>query len=160
MKTKLFSLIILSSILSNAQEQADSIKKNSQENLDEIVITGTMKAVRKADSPVPIEIYTPKFFQKNPTPSLFDAVQLINGVQPQLNCNVCNTGDIHINGMEGPYTMILIDGMPIVSSLSTVYGLSGIPNSLVERIEVVKGPASSLYGTEAMGGIINVITKL
>src|SRR5690606_16499108 len=52
-----------------------------------------------------------------------------------------------------------IDGMPIVSSLSTVYGLSGIPNSMVDRIEVVKGPASSLYGSEAMGGIINVITK-
>jgi len=55
--------------------------------------------------------------------------------------------------------MILIDGMPIVSSLSTVYGLSGIPNSLIERIEVVKGPASSLYGSEAMGGVINIITK-
>lgn len=160
MKTTFYLFITLTSILSNAQEQKDSIyMEDSSENLDEIVVTGTMKAVRKSDSPVPIEIYTPKFFQKNPTPSLFDAVQLINGVQPQLNCNVCNTGDIHINGMEGPYTMILIDGMPIVSSLSTVYGLSGIPNSLVERIEVVKGPASSLYGTEAMGGIINVITK-
>jgi outer membrane receptor for ferrienterochelin and colicins len=55
--------------------------------------------------------------------------------------------------------MVLIDGMPIVSSLSSVYGLSGIPNSLVERIEVVKGPASSLYGSEAIGGLINVITK-
>ncbi|RRT88750.1 TonB-dependent receptor plug domain-containing protein [Empedobacter falsenii] len=160
MKTTFYLFIALTSILSNAQEQKDSIYvKDTSENLDEIVVTGTMKAVRKSDSPVPIEIYTPKFFQKNPTPSLFDAVQLINGVQPQLNCNVCNTGDIHINGMEGSYTMILIDGMPIVSSLSTVYGLSGIPNSLVERIEVVKGPASSLYGTEAMGGIINVITK-
>jgi len=107
----------------------------------------------------PVEIYTPAFFEKNPTANLFDAVQMINGVQPQLNCNVCNTGDIHINGMEGPYTMILIDGMPIVSSLSTVYGLFGIPTSMIERVEVVKGPASSLYGTEAMGGIINVITK-
>jgi outer membrane receptor for ferrienterochelin and colicins len=55
---------------------------------------------------------------------------------PQLNCNVCNTGDIHINGLEGPYTLVLIDGMPIVSGLSTVYGLSGIPNSLLERIEI------------------------
>ncbi len=53
----------------------------------------------------------------------------------------------------------MIDGMPIVSSLSTVYGLSGIPNSLVERIEIVKGPASSLYGSEAVGGLINIITK-
>jgi outer membrane receptor for ferrienterochelin and colicins len=61
--------------------------------------------------------------------------------------------------MEGPYTMVLIDGMPIVSSLSTVYGLSGIPNSIVDRVEIVKGPGSSLYGSEAMGGIINIITK-
>lgn len=128
-------------------------------DLKEIVISGTLKPVLKSDAVVPIEIYTPAFFQKNPTASLFDAMQMINGVQPQLNCNVCNTGDIHINGMEGPYTMILIDGMPIVSSLSTVYGLFGIPTNMIERVEVVKGPASSLYGTEAMGGIINVITK-
>lgn len=127
--------------------------------LDDVVITGTMKAVLKTASPVPVEVYTPQFFKRNPTPSIFDALQQVNGVRPQLNCNVCNTGDIHINGLEGPYTMILIDGMPIVSSLSTVYGLSGIPNSLVERIEIVKGPASSLYGSEAIGGLINVITK-
>ena len=133
--------------------------KDKSDDLDEVVVTGTMKAVRKLDSPVPVEVYTPAFFQKNPTPSLFEAVGLINGVRPQLNCNICNTGDIHINGLEGAYTLILIDGMPIISSLSTVYGLSGIPNSLVDHIEVVKGPASSLYGSEAMGGVINVITK-
>jgi len=137
----------------------DIILEDRNEALDEVVITGTMKEVSRADSPIPVEIITPKLFKKNPTASLFEAVGMVNGVQPQLNCSVCNTGDIHINGMEGPYTMILIDGMPIVSALSTVYGLSGIPNSIVERIEVVKGPASSLYGSEAMGGIINVITK-
>lgn len=127
--------------------------------LNEVVVTGTMKEVSRMNSPIPVEVITPKFFRKNPTPNLFEAVGMVNGVQPQIGCNVCNTGDIHINGMEGPYTMILIDGMPIVSSLSTVYGLSGIPNSIVERVEVVKGPASSLYGSEAMGGVINVITK-
>lgn len=135
------------------------LERENNSSLDEIVVTGTMKEMRRSDSPIPVEIVTAKMFKKNPTPSLFEAVGILNGVQPQLNCNVCNTGDIHINGMEGPYTMILIDGMPIVSSLSTVYGLSGIPNSMVDRVEVVKGPASSLYGSEAMGGIINVITK-
>lgn len=135
----------------------DLIENNS---LDEVVITGTMKAVSRLESPVPVEVYTPTFFKRNPTPNIFDALQNVNGVRPQLNCNVCNTGDIHINGLEGPYTMVLIDGMPIVSGLSTVYGLSGIPNSLIEQVEIVKGPASSLYGSEAVGGLINIITKL
>ena len=132
---------------------------NLQNELDEVVVTGTLKEVNRLESPVPVEVYTSAYFKKNPTPNIFEALQNINGVRPQLNCNICNTGDIHINGLEGPYTMILIDGMPIVSSLSTVYGLSGIPNSLVEQIEIVKGPASSLYGSEAVGGLINIITK-
>jgi outer membrane receptor for ferrienterochelin and colicins len=61
--------------------------------------------------------------------------------------------------MEGPYTLVLIDGMPIVSSLATVYGFNGIPTALVDRIEIIKGPSSTLYGTEAVGGVINVITR-
>ena len=143
----------------NEKRELNIMLTTASTELNEVVITGTLKEFRRSESPVPVEIITPKLFQKNPTPNLFEAVGVINGVQPQLNCNVCNTGDIHINGMEGPYTMILIDGMPIVSGLSTVYGLSGIPNSMVERIEIVKGPASSLYGSEAMGGLINVLTK-
>lgn len=143
-----------------AKEQLSlNIVLNADMTLEEVVVTGTLKAVKRLDSPVPVEVYSPTFFKKNPTPNLFDALQNVNGVRPQLNCSVCNTGDIHINGLEGPYTMVLIDGMPIVSSLATVYGLSGIPNALVERIEVVKGPASSLYGSEAVGGLINIITK-
>ncbi len=131
----------------------------SSESLDEVVITGTLKPVSRMESPVPVEVYKPTFFKKNPTPNIFEALQNVNGVRPQINCNVCNTGDIHINGLEGPYTLVLIDGMPIVSGLSTVYGLSGIPNSLIDRIEIVKGPTSSLYGSEAVGGLINIITK-
>lgn len=133
--------------------------KRSENQLNEVVISGTMDEMSKRDSPVPVESYSPKFFKANPTPSIYEAMQNINGVRPQINCNVCNTGDIHINGLEGPYTMVLIDGMPIVSGLSTVYGLNGIPQSLIERVEVVKGPASTLYGSEAVGGLINVITK-
>ncbi|MFT3979511.1 MAG: TonB-dependent receptor [Ferruginibacter sp.] len=130
-----------------------------EKSLEDVVITGTLKEVKRLESPVAVEVYTPAFFKKNPSPNIYDALQNVNGVRPQLNCQVCNTGDIHINGLEGPYTMVLLDGMPIVSALSTVYGLSGIPNSLVERMEIVKGPASSLYGSEAVGGLINIITK-
>lgn len=133
--------------------------KKSEGLLGDVVVTGTMREMSKMDSPISVEVYSPALFRKNPSPTLFESLNMVTGVQPQINCNVCNTGDIHINGLEGPYTMILIDGMPIVSSLSTVYGLSGIPQSLVKRIEIVKGPASTLYGSEALAGIINVITK-
>ncbi|MGB5030354.1 MAG: TonB-dependent receptor [Chitinophagaceae bacterium] len=133
--------------------------KSLQKELETVVVTGTMKAVRRSESPVAVEVYTPQFLKKNPAPSIFESLQNVNGVRPQLNCSVCNTGDIHINGLEGPYTMITIDGMPIVSSLASVYGLFGIPTQLIDRIEIVKGPASGLYGSEAIGGLINIITK-
>ena len=136
-----------------------NITLSEDDSLDEIVISGTLRPVTKSNSPVPIEVYSETFFRKNPTPSIFESLQNVNGVRPQLNCSVCNTGDIHINGLEGPYTFVLIDGMPLVSGLSTVYGLTGIPQALIERVEIVKGPASTLYGSEAVGGIINVITK-
>jgi outer membrane receptor for ferrienterochelin and colicins len=65
---------------------------------------------------------------------------------------------MRINGLEGPYTMMRIDGMPIVSGLFTVYGLIGIPQAMIERGEVIKGPASTFYGAEAVRGLINLIT--
>ncbi|MBT9186767.1 TonB-dependent receptor [Zobellia russellii] len=143
----------------NEDKTLDITINPASEQLEEMVVTGTLKAVSRSESPVPVEVYSPTFLKKNPTASIFEALQNVNGVRPQINCNVCNTGDIHINGLEGPYTLVLIDGMPIVSGLGTVYGLSGIPNSLIEQIEIIKGPASTLYGSEAVGGLINIITK-
>ncbi|MBT8237689.1 MAG: TonB-dependent receptor [Croceitalea sp.] len=146
-------------VLEGQQITLDIALQFSAEALSETVVTGTLKPVTRLESAVPVEVYKPSFLMKNPTPSIFEALQNVNGVRPQINCNVCNTGDIHINGLEGPYTLVLIDGMPIVSGLGTVYGLSGIPNSLIDQIEIVKGPASTLYGSEAVGGLINIITK-
>ena len=145
--------------LQSTETEQTILLEPAENALGTVVVSATMKEVTKDASPIPVEIYTPRFFQKNATPSIFEALTVVNGVRPQLNCNICSTGDIHINGMEGPYTMVTIDGMPIVSGLSTVYGLSGIPNGLVERIEVVKGPAGTLYGSEAVGGMVNIITK-
>lgn len=125
----------------------------------EVVVSGSMYPVSKTESPIPIEVYQHNFFQGNPSNNLFEALQNVNGIRPQVNCNVCGTGNIRINGLEGPYTMVLIDGMPIVSGLATVYGLSGIPTSLIERVEIVRGAGSTLYGSEAVAGVINVITK-
>lgn len=142
-----------------AQKMVNFELTEDDSQLNEVVVTGTLKEIRKSESPVPVTIISSRLFKKNPTSNVLDALYLVNGLNPQVNCNMCNTSDIGINGMQGPYTMVLIDGMPIVSSLSTVYGLSGIPNSIIDRVEIVKGPASSLYGSEAIGGVINIITK-
>ncbi len=129
------------------------------QSLKEVTISGTLSETSRSSSPIAVEIINSKFFQKNPTNNLFESIQMVNGVLPTMNCNVCNTGDIQINGLDGPYTLVLIDGMPIVSALSTVYGLMGIPNSMIEKVEIVKGPAATLYGSEAVGGLIIIITK-
>lgn len=146
-------------VLEGQTISVNSVLEKTSSQLDEFVVTGTLKEISIMESAVPIKVYKPAYFKKNPTPALFEALQIVNGVRPQINCSVCNTGDVHINGMEGPYTMITIDGMPIVGGLSTVYGLNGIPNSMIGQMEVVKGPASTLFGSEAVGGLINVITK-
>lgn len=146
--------------IKNQQEVVLHFELESTENqLDEVVVSGTLKPVKRLENPVPVEIISAAFLKQNPTSNVLDALQNVNGLRPQNNCNVCNTGDIRINGLDGPYTMVTIDGMPIVSALGTVYGLSGIPNAMIDKIEVVKSAASTLYGSEAVGGLINIITK-
>ena len=133
--------------------------EDNQLDLNTVVVTGTMKETSVKNSPVKIEVLSHHFFKASPVMSVIEAMETVNGVQEQVNCGVCGTNDIHINGMEGPYTLVLIDGMPIVSGLSSVYGFNGIPTSLIDRVEIVKGPSSTLYGTEAVGGVVNIITK-
>ena len=123
-----------------------------------MVISSTLQLIEKKNSPIPVAVYS-QFLNTVPSPSLVDATNQIAGLRPQINCSVCNTGDIHINGMEGAYSMVVVDGMPIMGGLSTVYGLQGIPTSLIAQLEVIKGPASTIYGSEAMAGLINVVTK-
>lgn len=94
----------------------------------------------------------------NPT-NLIEAVALVNGVQEEVACGVCFTNNISINGLPGAYTAILIDGTPMYGNLAAVYGLNGLPTTMIERIEITKGPSSTIFGSEAVAGVINVITK-
>lgn len=143
---------------SSSQHLAITLK-SSIYDLDQVVVTGTMKESFLSASPVKVDVITQKFLEKIATSNVMEVIENVNGVQKQINCGVCGTNDIHINGMEGPYTLVLINGMPIMSSLSTVYGLNGIPTSLIKQIEIIKGPSSTLYGTEAVAGVINILTK-
>ncbi|MEM8909527.1 MAG: TonB-dependent receptor, partial [Bacteroidota bacterium] len=130
--------------------------------LEEIVVTGTMKPTYVSDSPIKVEVVTAKqleTFLPAAASSIVENMQLVNGVQEVVACGVCYTNSISINGLSGAYTAVLMDGMPIYGSLASVYGLNGIPNMIVDRFEVIKGPSSTLYGSEAVAGVINIITK-
>ena len=127
--------------------------------LEALTVTGTMKSTTVAQSPVKVTVVPSAVLQRNATNNLVEAVQFVNGLYNQVDCGVCYTNNLRINGMEGPYTAVLIDGMPLMSSLASVYGLNGINPALIQQIEIVKGPSSTLYGSEAMAGVINVITK-
>lgn len=152
MKYLILNLLCWSPSLVIAQ---DSLK---QETLPQVIISSKVKHTISNDSIQPMTVLTNAYFRSNPTPNVFDALQYVNGVRPQINCNVCNTGDIRINGLEGSYTMVLMNGMPLMTGLSGVYGFAGIPTNFIEKIEVIKGPSSVLYGYETVGGVINIIT--
>ena len=127
--------------------------------LDAITVTGTMKAATVSASPVKVSVVPLAVLQRNATNNLAEAISYVNGLYQQVDCGVCYTNSLRINGLEGPYTAVLIDGMPIMSSLASVYGLNGINPALIQQVEIIKGPSSTLYGSEAMAGVINVITK-
>lgn len=127
--------------------------------MDGIMVTGTLVETFVKDSPVKVDVVSPHYLEKIPTSNIMEVLENVNGLYQQIDCGVCGTNNIRINGMDGPYTAVLIDGMPIMSSLATVYGLNGISPSLLQQVEIIKGPMSTLYGSEAMGGVINIITK-
>ncbi|MDZ7715153.1 MAG: TonB-dependent receptor [Balneolaceae bacterium] len=136
------------------------VLKKSSYQMDEVVITGTMRETFVKESPVKVDVITTSRLQQGKTSSnIMDLVGNINGLSTQLNCGVCGTNAIRINGVEGPNTAVLIDGMPIMGALASVYGLNGISPSIIDQVEVIKGPQSTLYGTQALGGVVNIITK-
>ena len=136
--------------------------ESSELGLDAVVVTGTMTPTMITASPVKVEVISSEHlntYLPAAASSIMEGVKLINGVQEVVACGVCFTNSISINGLPGPYTAVLIDGSPMFGNLASVYGLNGIPNQVIDRFEVIKGPNSTLYGSEAMAGVINIITK-
>lgn len=128
--------------------------------LDEVVVTGTMEEISISRSPIKVDVISAKYFETTISPTnITEAVQLVNGVDEVVACGVCFTNSISINGLPGAYTAVLVDGSPIFGNLASVYGLNGISTAVIDRFEVIKGPSSTLYGSEAVAGVINIITK-
>ncbi len=147
--------------LTNGQKLQFNVElEESSLELNQVVVTGTMKEVYISNSPVKVEVISSKYLENTVSPTnLVESISLVNGVQEVVACGVCYTNNISINGLPGPYTSVLVDGAPIYGNLASVYGLNGIPAVIIDRFEVIKGPNSTLYGSEAVAGVINIITK-
>lgn len=127
--------------------------------LEEVVITGDRNATNRVESSTIVNTLTPKLFAATQSITLSESLNFCPGLRMENNCQNCGFSQVRMNGMEGPYSQILINSRPIFSGLAGVYGLELIPSSMIERVEVIRGGGSALYGSNAIAGTINLILK-
>ncbi|MCK4590959.1 MAG: TonB-dependent receptor, partial [Candidatus Latescibacteria bacterium] len=127
--------------------------------LEEVVVTGTKTEKLLIDVPVRTEIITSADIEAKGAVNLYEALEGMPGIRVEQQCSYCNFSIVRMQGLESGHVQVLIDGQPIYSGLAGVYGLQQVPTANIERIEVVKGAGSALYGSSAIAGVINIITK-
>lgn len=151
-----------------AQEATEALAEEATEDDEaeaisgeagEVVITGTKTPKLVKETPVKTEVITRKDIERSGATNLTEALEHKTGVRVDNQCSVCNTSSIKLSGLPGRYTLLLIDGFPVFSSLGQTYGLMNIEAAQIEQIEIVKGASSVLYGTDAIGGVVNIITR-
>lgn len=130
------------------------------ESLDEVVVTGTRTFKRKTNSAVIVNILNSESLNMLQACNLSEGLKFQPGLRVETDCQTCNYTQLRINGLGGGYSQIQINGRPIFSPLTGLYGLEQIPVNMIERIETIRGGGSSLYGSSAIGGVVNVITKV
>lgn len=139
--------------------QEDEAVMDEVTELDDIVVTGTRTEKKLSDVPVRTELIKRQEIEETASKTLADAVEFTCGVRVENDCQNCNFSQLRLLGLEGPYSQVLIDGLPLMSSLAAVYGIEHIPARSIERIEIIKGGGSALYGPGAVAGVVNVISR-
>ena len=128
-------------------------------DMNEIVVSASRTETTRRSAPVMVNVTDAKLFNATASTSLDQALKFNPGVRVEDNCQNCGFNQVRINGLDGPYSQILINSRNIFSNLASVYGLEMLPTEMIDRIEVVRGGGSTLYGSNAIGGTINIITK-
>lgn len=138
----------------NFEMEADVLR------VDEVVVTGTRTFKRQTESAVIVNVMDAKAIQSVAANTVSDILNFQPGLRMEVDCQTCNYTQLRMNGLGGAYSQILINNRPVISPLTGLYGLEQLPAQMVERIEVVRGGASALYGSSAIGGTVNIITKI
>lgn len=127
--------------------------------LDQVVVTSSKTETRRRESPSLVNVLSAKTFLNVGACSLADGLDFQPGVRVENDCQNCGFTQVRINGLDGHYSQILMNSRPVFSALTGVYGLEQIPANMIERVEVMRGGGSALFGSSAVGGTINIITK-
>ena len=127
--------------------------------MDNVVVTANKYATKQKEVATIVNVISPLIIESTTSNSMADVLNFQTGLRVEETCSNCGVPQIRINGLEGQYTQILMDSRPIFSSLASVYGLEQLPAGMVDRIEVIRGGGSALYGANAIAGVVNIITK-
>ena len=127
--------------------------------LEEAVVSATRNRVERKTAPVVVSSIKPKLLTATQSLTLADGLNYAPGVRVETNCQNCGFTQVRLNGLDGSYTQILLNSRPVFTSLLGVYGLEQIPTNIIERVEVVRSGGSALFGSNAIAGTVNVITK-
>ncbi len=153
--------IIFTSIKSRVPQRVIEVNLTSNtKQLDDFVVTGTRTEKRKTESPVIVNVLNSQTLDNVQACNLSDGLKFQPGLRVETDCQTCNYTQLRINGLAGGYSQILINGRPIFSPLTSLYGLEQVPVNMIDRVEIIRGGGSSLYGSSAIGGTVNVITKI
>ena len=128
--------------------------------IDEVVVTGTKTFKRQTDAAVIVNVIDSKLLSQTQSCNISEGLRFQPGLRVETDCQTCNYTQLRMNGLGGSYSQILINGRPIFSPLTGLYGMEQIPANMVDRIEVVRGGGSALYGSSAIGGTVNIITRI
>lgn len=137
----------------------DTVPEKDPIELNEIVISANMQETKRMYSPTLVNVLNQKTFQSTHSVCLVDALGFMPGVRVEDNCQNCGFSQARINGLDGHYSQLLIDSRPVFSTVASLYGLEMLPMNMIERVEVIHGGGSALFGSSAVGGVINVITR-
>jgi len=133
--------------------------KESSVSVEEIVVSANRRETLRKESPVVVNIISAKNFELTSSNDLAQGLNYQSGMRVEMSCQNCGFPQVRINGLDGKYSQILIDSRPIFSSLAGVYGLEQMPTSMIDRVEVIRGGGSALFGSSAVAGVVNIITK-
>ena len=133
--------------------------RESSVEMEQVVVSANRQESNRKEAPTIVGIVASELFDRTSSANIAEALNFQPGMRVEYSCSNCGFPQLRINGLEGQYTQILLDSRPIFSSLAGVYGLEQLPAGMIERVEVVRGGGSALFGSNAIAGVVNIITK-